>query len=48
MNESGGNQNTGTKVLAEEEDRRRNLHPLDLLGHDWEAGAENGSKENND
>ena len=48
MNESGCNQNTGTEVLAEEEDWRRNLHPLDLLRHHWETGAEDGSKEDNE
>lgn len=48
MNESRSNQNTGTKVLAEEEDLRGNLHPLDLLGNHWETTATNGSKEDND
>jgi hypothetical protein len=48
MNESGSNQDTSTKVLAEEEDFRWDLHPLDFLRNHWEAGAEDGSKEDND
>ena len=48
MNEGSSNQDTGTKVLAEEEDLGRNLHPLDLLRNHWEAGAEDGGNEHND
>ena len=48
MNESSSNQDTGTKVLAEEEDLGRNLHPLDLLRNHRETGAEDGSSEHND
>lgn len=37
MDESSGDQNTSTEVLAEEEELRWDLHPLDLLCHDWET-----------
>lgn len=48
MNESSSDQDTGTKVLAEEEDLGRNLHPLDLLRNHRETGAEDGGTEHND
>lgn len=48
MDKSSGNQDTGTKVLAEEEDIRGNLHPLDLLGNDRETGTEDGCEKDND
>jgi hypothetical protein len=40
MNESSGNQDTGTKVLAEEKYGRWDLHPFDLLRYYWKSGAE--------
>jgi hypothetical protein len=48
MDESGGDEDTGTEVLAEEEDLRWNLHPLDLLCYDRKAAATNRGKEHND
>jgi hypothetical protein len=48
MDESSGDKDTGTKMLAEEEDLRGNLHPLDLFGHDWETATTDGSEEDND
>jgi hypothetical protein len=48
MDESSGNEDTGTEMLAEEENLRWDLHPLDLLCYDWEATATDRGKENND
>ena len=48
MYESGGDENTGTEVLAEEEERRGNLHPLDLLGDHGETATTNTGEEDND
>ena len=48
MDECGGDEDTGTKVLAEEEDLRWNLHPLNLLCYYWKATASNRGKENDD
>jgi hypothetical protein len=48
MNESRGNQNTGTEVLAEEEHFRWDLHPRELLRYYWKPSTEDGSKEHND
>lgn len=35
-----GYEDTGAKVLASEKGPRRDLHPLDLLGHDRESSAQ--------
>ena len=48
MDKGSGNQDTGTKVLAEEEDWGWDLHPLDLLCHDWETSTEGGGKEDDE
>ena len=48
MNESGSNEHTCTKVLAEKEDGRRNLHPFDLLSYHWETGTKGTGEEDND
>lgn len=48
MDKGGSNQDTGTEMLAEEEDGGGNLHPLDLLSHDRETTASNTSEEDND
>ena len=47
MDEGSSNQDTSTEVLAEEEDFRRDLHPLDLIGDDREATASDGGEEHN-
>lgn len=48
MDKGSGYQDTGTKVFAEEEYFRRNLHPLDFLCDDWKPASSNGRKEYND
>lgn len=48
MNERGSDENTGTKMLAEEENLGRNFHPLDLLGDDRKATAAYRCNEDND
>lgn len=48
MDESSGNEDTSTEMLAEEEDLRWDLHPLDLFGYDWKAATTNRSEEDND
>jgi hypothetical protein len=48
MYKSCSNQDTSTKVLGEEEKRRRDLHPLHLLCHNRKAGTEYTSSEDND
>jgi hypothetical protein len=39
MDECCGDEDASTEMLAEEEHLWRNLHPLDLLGYDWETTA---------
>ena len=41
-------QNTSTEMFTEEENLGVNLHPLDLLGNDWETTASDGSEEDDD
>lgn len=48
MYECSRNQDTGTKVLAEEEHLGRNLHPLDLLRNNWKSTSSDGCSEHND
>lgn len=48
MDESSGDQDTGTKVLTEEEDLWRDIHPLNFLGHYWEtASSDTGDEDDN-
>lgn len=42
MHERCRDEHTCTEMLACEKDLGRNLHPLDLLGHNGETGAWNG------
>ena len=48
MNKSSSNKDTGTKVLAKEENFRWDLHPCDLLCNYWETGAEDRREEHDD
>jgi hypothetical protein len=48
MNERSSNQDTSTKVLAEEEDLGGNLHPLDLLRNHRKSSTSYGGGEDND
>ena len=48
VDESRGDQDTSTEVLAEEEHLRWNLHPFDLLSNDRKATATDGCEEHND
>lgn len=48
MDECSSNQNTSTKVLAEEEDAWRDLHPLDFLRDNWKSTATNRGYEDDD
>lgn len=48
MDKCSSNEDTGAKVLAKEEGLRWDVHPLDLLSHDWEATSYDAGKEHND
>lgn len=46
MDKCRGNQDTGSKVLADEEGPFWHLEPLDLLGSDRKASTEDGGGQN--
>jgi len=48
MNESGGDEDASTEMLAEEENLRWDLHPLDLFSYDWKAATTDRSEEDDD
>jgi hypothetical protein len=48
MDERRSDQNTSTEVFAEEENLRRDLHPLDLLCDNWKSSTSDGGGENDD
>jgi hypothetical protein len=48
MNECSGDQNTGTKMLAEEEDLGWDVHPLDLLRYYRETASSDTGREDDD
>ena len=48
MNKGGGDENTGAKVLAREEDLLRDLQPLDPLRYHGKAGSKDGGSEDED
>jgi hypothetical protein len=48
MDESSSDKNTSTKVLAEEEDLRWDLHPSDLLCDDWKTATTNRGEEDDE
>ncbi len=39
MNESGGNENSGSEMLASEEDGRGNLQSLEPFGYDGKSSS---------
>ena len=48
MDKSSGDQNTGTEMLAEEEDLGWDVHPLDLLRYYRETTSSDTGRENDD
>jgi hypothetical protein len=48
MDESSGDEDTSTEMLAEEENLRWDLHPLDLFSYDWKAATTDRGEEDND
>lgn len=48
MNKGSSDQNACAEMLAEEKHRGRNLHPLHLLGDNWESASSDGCSEHND